>query len=124
MIHRAYELNPDYDGATLDEVMLLFYASLPELLGGDKEQAMVHFSRAQEKTGGRSTGAYISYAQAICVPQQDYEAFRENLEKALAVDPDANPSARLVTIINQRKARWLLDNAHIYFSFLPIPDDY
>jgi len=124
MIQRAYELDPDFDGATLDEFLILFYASLPELMGGDKEKAVFHFRRAQEKTGGNSAGAYISYAQSICIPAQDYETYKDYLEKALAVDPDANISARLVTIINQRKARWLLDNAYNFFSFLPIPYDY
>jgi predicted anti-sigma-YlaC factor YlaD len=124
MMERAYELNPDFDGAALDEFYILFYASLPELMGGNKELAVVHFQRAQEKTGGNSTGAYISYAQSICVPAQDYETYRDYLEKALAIDPNANTSTRLVNVINQRKARWLLDNAYNFFSFLPIPDDY
>jgi len=124
MIQRAYQLDPDYNGATLDEFLVLFYASLPEIMGGDKERAKDHFNRALQKTGGKSTGAYISYAQSICVPAQDYKAYVDCLEKALAVDPDADVSTRLVTIINQRKARWLLDNAYNYFSFLPIPDNY
>ena len=124
MILRAYELNPDFDGTALDEFLLLFYASLPEIMGGDKDLARRHFLRAQEKTGGTSVGAYVSYAQSICVPAQDYDTFADYLEKALAVDSDADPSTRLVTVINQRKARWLLDNAYNYFSFLPIPGDY
>jgi tetratricopeptide (TPR) repeat protein len=124
MIKRAYELNPDYNVAALDEFLLLFYASLPEVMGGDKERAKEHFNRALEKTGGRSTSAYISYAQSICVPAQDYNTYTDYLEKAIAVDPNADISTRLVTIINQRKARWLLDNAYLSFSFLPFPDDY
>ena len=124
MILRAYALNPDYGGATLDEFFVLFYASLPAMMGGDKEQAKFHFRKAQEKTGGNSTSAYISYAQSICVNDEDYETYKDCLEKALAIDPDAVPSNRLVTVINQRKARWLLDNAWNSFSFLPMPDDW
>ena len=124
MIKRAYELDPDFDGAALDEFLLLFYASLPEFMGGDKERAKEHYKRALDKTGGKSTSAYISYAQSICVPAQDYNAYKDNLEKALAVDPNADVSTRLVTVINQRKARWLLDNAYLSFSFLPFPDNY
>jgi predicted anti-sigma-YlaC factor YlaD len=124
MILRAYELDPDYGVATLDEFLILFFASMPELLGGDKERARMHFERAQEKTGGNSVAAYVSYAQAIAVPAQDYETFRDFLEKALAIDPDANVSTRLATILGQRKARWLLDNAPDYFSFLPFSGDY
>jgi tetratricopeptide (TPR) repeat protein len=124
MIRRAYELDPDFGGASLDEFFILFYASLPELLGGDVEQAKIHYQRALEKTGGNSASAYVSYAQNISVPAQDYETFRDNLEKALDINPNNNISTRLVTIITQKKARWLLDNAWTFFSFLPIPDDY
>jgi predicted anti-sigma-YlaC factor YlaD len=124
MIQRAYEVDPNFGGASIDEFLILFYSSLPEIMGGDKEKARYHFSKALEKTRGNSTSAYISYAQSISVPAQDYDTFRDYLEKALAVDPNADTSTRLMTIINQRKARWLLDNAYTFFSFLPMPDDY
>ena len=124
MIHRAYELNPDFNGSALDEFFVIFYSSLPEMMGGDLERAEYHYKLALEKTGGNSAGAYVSYAQSISVPAQDYDTFRDCLEKALAIDPNADVSTRLVNIITQRKARWLLENAWTLFSFLPIPDDY
>jgi predicted anti-sigma-YlaC factor YlaD len=124
MIRRAYELDPDFDGASIDEFLITFYASLPELLGGDVELAKRHFQLALEKTGFQSVSAYVNYAQGICVPAQDYDTFKDCLEKALAIDPNANVSTRLVTIISQRKAEWLLENAYDYFSFLPIPGEY
>ena len=124
MILRAYELNPDFNGAALDEFFVIFYSALPEMLGGDLEKAKYYFQLALEKTGGRSASAYVSYAQSICVTAQDYDAFRDNLEKALAINPDDDPSTRLVNIMAQRKARWMLENAWSFFSFLPIPEDY
>jgi len=124
MIKRAYALDPDYGGASMEELMFLFYVSMPEMLGGEKEMALKHFNLALEKSKGNSAGAYVSYAQTICVPAQDYDLYREYLEKALALDPNADASSRLVNIINQKKAKWLLDNAYLNFSFLPIPDYY
>jgi predicted anti-sigma-YlaC factor YlaD len=124
MIQRAYELDPNYSTAALDEFFIIYYASLPELLGGDPEKAEYHYKLAIKKTGGNSAGAYVSYAQSVCIPAQNYDDFKDCLEKALAIDPDKDTSTRLVNIISQQKARWLLDNAWTYFSFLPIPDDY
>jgi predicted anti-sigma-YlaC factor YlaD len=124
MLQRAYELNPNYGVAALDELLFLFYASLPELMGGDREKAEFHFQQALEKTGGNSAGIFVSHAQVISIPAQDYETYKEFLEKALSIDPDIDISNRLITIITQQKAQWLLDNAHNYFSFLPFPDDY
>jgi len=124
MIHRAYELDPDFDGSALNEFFIIFYASLPEMMGGNMERAEYHFKRTLEKTGGKSVGAYVSYAQSVCIPAQDYDTFKDYLEKALAINPDDDPSTRLVNIITQRRAQWLLDNAWTFFSFLPFPDDY
>jgi len=124
MIHRAYELDPDFGGASLNEFFIIFYASLPEMMGGDKEKAKEHFNLTLKKTDGKSAGAYVSYAQSISIPDQDYDTYKDYLEKALAINPDDDVPTRLVNIISQRKARWLLDNAWVHFSFLPIPDDY
>ena len=124
MIHRAYELDPNFNVAAFDEFFIIFYASLPELLGGDVERARYHFRRALEKTDGNSASAFVSYAQAISVPAQDYDTFREHLEKALAIDVDRDVSTRLVNIMSQRRAQWMLNHAWTFFSFLPFPDDF
>lgn len=121
MLQKAYELDPDFNDGAIDDFYVLFYASLPPFLGGDKTKAEIHFERALEKSKGLAAGPYVTYAQAVCVPAQDYETFRKYLTMALAVDPDANPSNRLVNIISQRKARYLLNNAEDYF--LNLDDD-
>jgi tetratricopeptide (TPR) repeat protein len=121
MMARAYELDPNFNEGAIDEFYILYYASLPENMGGDKDKAEIHFQRALEKSDGLSAGAYVSYAKAICADTQNpnYDAFVENLEKALAIDPDENKSNRLVNTISQRKARFMLDTAYDYFSSLP-----
>jgi predicted anti-sigma-YlaC factor YlaD len=114
-IDRAYALDPDFNRGALDEFYLLFYASMPEGLGGDKSLATVYFERALEKSQGKSPGPYIAYAEAVCIPAQDYATFKAYLETALALDPDADPANRLVTILSQRKARYLLDQGETFF---------
>jgi tetratricopeptide (TPR) repeat protein len=121
MMAKAYELDPDFNEGAIDEFYILYYASLPENMGGDKGRAEIHFKRALEKSGGQSAGAYVSYAKAVCADAQnpDYDAFMENLEKAAAIDPDQNKSNRLVNILSQRKAKHMLDTAYEYFSVVP-----
>ncbi|MCL2442335.1 MAG: TRAP transporter TatT component family protein [Treponema sp.] len=114
LVERAYELDPDFNQGALDEFLLLFHASIPEGMGGDSSKVETYFQRALEKSKGLSAGTYVAYAQAVCIPAQDYDKFSEMLGKALEIDVDANPSNRLVNIISQQKARYLLDSA-IYF---------
>jgi predicted anti-sigma-YlaC factor YlaD len=123
MIARAYELDPDFNNGAIDDFYIQFYASLPESLGGNPEKAEIHFKRAVEKTQGRAAGPYVSYAKSICVPAQDYDTFRDNLEKALEINPDEDPSSRLLNILSQRKAKYMLENASMYFSFMPDSDE-
>jgi tetratricopeptide (TPR) repeat protein len=118
MLARAYELDPDFNKGAIDDLYILFYASLPENMGGDMARAEIHFGLALDKGGFMLAGPYVSYAAAVCAPD-DYDAFKENLEKALAIDPDEDISARLLNILSQRKARYMLENAYEYFSFLP-----
>jgi len=122
LVERAYELNPNFNNGALDEFLLLFNASVPEAMGGDPSKIDLYFDRAIEKSGGLSAGTYVAYAQSVCIPAQDYDSFRELLETALAIDVDLSPSNRLVNVISQRKARYLLDSAYLFF--LGIDDDY
>jgi predicted anti-sigma-YlaC factor YlaD len=115
LITTAYELDPDFNTSALDEFFIIFYASVPEGIGGDKSKVDIHFQRALEKTRGLSAGPYVSYAQSVCIPARDYQGFKNHLEAALAIDVDADSGNRLVNIINQRKARYLLDRAPYYF---------
>ena len=116
MLARAYELDSEFNNGAIDELYIMYYAALPEHIGGDKDKAEIHFVRALEKSNYLSAGPYVSYAKSICIPAQDYDAFEDNLQKALAIDPDANPSSRLVNTLAQRKARFLLDTADEYFA--------
>jgi predicted anti-sigma-YlaC factor YlaD len=84
-------------------------------MGGNKSLVETHYQRSREKSGGRLAGPYVSYATAVSIPAQDYATFKACLEAALALDPNADPANRLVNILAQRKARYLLDNAGLYF---------
>jgi predicted anti-sigma-YlaC factor YlaD len=50
------------------------------------------------------------------MPAQNKAEFQSLLEKALAVDPDADLDNRLANLVAQRRARWLLK--HIDEMFL------
>jgi len=115
LVERAYELDPDFNFGALDEFLLMFHASIPEGMGADKSRIDIHYNRALQKSRGLSAGTYVAYAQSVCIPAQDYDKFKELLEMALLINPDDNPSNRLVNIISQQKARYLLDSAYLYF---------
>ena len=68
-----------------------------------------HYERALTLSQGRRASVHVAYAEAVALPNQDRTAFMALLHKALAVDLDADPEHRLLNIIAQRRARWLLE---------------
>ena len=111
LMARAYELDPDFGNGAIDDFYVSFYGALPTGLGGDRTLAKKHFELALKKTNGKSAGPFVSYAQAISIPDQDYKGFKKLLDQALAVDVNADPSTRLANIISQRRAKHLLSTA-------------
>jgi hypothetical protein len=84
-------------------------------MGGDLALAKLHYDRALERAGGFAASPYVSWAQAVSIPAQDYGDFKRNLDAALEIKVNKHPSNKLVNVLAQRKARYLLDNADVYF---------
>ena len=63
-------------------------------------------------------GPLVAYAEAVCIQQQDRSQFLTLLQQALATDVNAHPEFRLVNLVMQRRARWLL--GRVDELFLPV----
>jgi predicted anti-sigma-YlaC factor YlaD len=104
----ALRLDETWNKGAIHE-MFISMESVPEALGGSVERARQHFARAVELQQGAAPGPYVSLATGVALPAQDRAEFQKLLEQALAIDPEKDPSNRLVTLIGQRRARALLD---------------
>jgi predicted anti-sigma-YlaC factor YlaD len=115
LIERVYDLDPDYAVGALHEFYILYYGSLPEYMGGSLKKAREHYQMALAVSRGRSATPYLSLATSVSVKEQNYAEYKELLGKALEIDPESVPENRLVNVLNQRKARWLLEHADDFF---------
>jgi predicted anti-sigma-YlaC factor YlaD len=120
LMERTLELDPDYDLGAAHSVMIVLEA-LPAAMGGSRERARDHFEQAVTLSRGLSAGPYVTLAKQVSVPAQDWREFQQLLEQALDIDPDREPSLRLVNIIAQDRARTLL--AEIEELFLDYPGE-
>lgn len=114
LMTRALALDESWDHGAVHAVLITLKA-LPESLGGSPDQARHHFERAVELSDGASVGPYVSLAESVVVAEQDWQEFQDLLETALAIDPERAPSIRLLNVIGQRRAQWLLDRIDHYF---------
>jgi len=107
LMARGLKLDEAYDGGAFHEAMILLEA-LPRDMGGSPERAREHFKRAVDLSKGQKASPYVTLAQSVSVLTQNRREFRELLDKALAVDPNLEPSQRLATLIVQQQARDLI----------------
>ena len=108
MLDRALALDESWHQGALHEFKVIFAGAKPGV-GADAAAITRHYNRALELSKGTRAGLYVAYAEAVALPAQNKAQFRELMEKALAVDPDAVPTEKLATLVSQRRARWLLD---------------
>jgi predicted anti-sigma-YlaC factor YlaD len=115
LAERALALDESWSKGALHE-MFISLDSLPAALGGDPERARKHFARAVELQKGLSPGPYVALATGVALPAQDRAEFEKLLQTALAIDPEKDPSVRLVTLVQQRRAQALLDHIETMFT--------
>ena len=118
LIDRALELDETWGRGALHTFMIQLAMAQP----GPEEQrvaeARKHFLRAALLSKGLDASPYVAFAEAVAVQEQDLELFRSLLRQALAIDPDLHPSNRLLNLVMQRRARWLLARTDELFLIL------
>lgn len=108
LIDRALELDESWGDGAIHGFLINYEMSRQGAAGDSVERARRHFERAVELAQGRQAGPFVTFAEAVCVETQDAKQFEALLKRALAVNPDEQPDTRLVNLIMQRRARWLL----------------
>ena len=115
MIDRALELDEAYEAGAIHTFLVSYEMIRQGAEGEPAERARKHYNRAIELSGGQQAGPYVALAEAVSVETQNKKEFNELLEQALAVDVDARPEWRLLNIIMQRRAEWLLGRTEDLF---------
>lgn len=114
LAERALALDDTWSNGAIHEMMISL-DSLPAALGGDPEHARQHFARAIAIQKNHSPGPYVDLAVGVSVPAQDRAEYEKLLNQALAIDPEQDPSNRLVTLITQQRAKALLEQVDTKF---------
>ena len=103
LAHRVVELQPDYMNGAAYELLMIYEASRPAMMGGSLSLAKHYYEQALSISQGRSAGLFVGYAEGICIQEQNREQFVSMLERALDVKA-GGATNRLA----KRRAKWLL----------------
>jgi predicted anti-sigma-YlaC factor YlaD len=108
LMDRALELDERYGRGAIHTFLITYEMSRQGAPGDPAARARKQFERAMELSEGKDATPLVALAEAVAVRQQDLKEFESLLNRALAVNPDANPDTRLLDLVMQRRARWLL----------------
>jgi predicted anti-sigma-YlaC factor YlaD len=108
LIDRALELDEAFDQGAIHSFLITYETVRQGAPGDPYERARKHFDRAMELSGGFQAGPLVSLAESVSIAKQNRTEFQSLLERALAIDVNAKPEYRLVNLVMQRRARWLL----------------
>ncbi len=113
LLARALALNESFDDGALHEFAITMAAGARMV----EERAVIddHFRKAVELSRGRRASLFVAYAEAVAVPDQDRRSFEALLQQALAIDTDAYPEGRLLNLLAQRRAEWLMERVDELF---------
>jgi predicted anti-sigma-YlaC factor YlaD len=111
LIDRALVLDETYDHGAIHGFLVMYEMSRPNGAGSPATRARAHFARAVQLTGGQQAGPYVSLAESVSIAEQNRKEFESLLRQALAINADAKPEWRLVNLVMQRRASWLLSQA-------------
>ena len=115
MMDRALALNEAFDDGAIHSFLITYEMSRPGGTGDPAARSQQHFERALALSQGLQAGPMVSFAEAVCVQKQDLKQFEDLLHQALAINPDAKPEWRLVNLVMQRRAKWLLSRTDQLF---------
>ena len=115
LMDRALELNESFEQGAIHSFLVSYEMSRPGAEGKPEERSRKHFERAMELCGQQQAGPLVALAEAVSVKSQNVREFTDLLHRALAINPDARPEWRLVNLVMQRRARWLLSRADELF---------
>ena len=116
VMERALALDESWDSGSLHEFFVLFDMGRGTDQGGGPKKAEAHYKRALELDHGTRLSPKVGYAEAVLVEAQDKKGFKQLLGEVVAADANAHLEDRLVNLLAQRRAEWLLSRTDELFA--------
>ena len=105
LMDRALELDESYGRGSIHTFLVAYEMSRQGAPGDPAARAREHFGRAMALSEGKNAAPLVALAEAVAIRQQNVKEFESLLNRALAINPDANLDTRLLNMIMQRRAR-------------------
>jgi len=115
MMERALALDEAFDCGAIHTYFITYEMGRSGGAGDPAARSRQHFERALALSGGQQAGPMVTFAEAVCVQKQDLKQFEASLQQALSLNLEVKPEWRLVNLVMQRRAKWLLSRTDQLF---------
>jgi predicted anti-sigma-YlaC factor YlaD len=123
LIDRALQLDEAFDAGGLHSFLIAYEAARQGAQGEAEARSRKHFARALELSQGLQAAPMVSLAETVSVKNQNVAEFKALLNRALAIDTNTKPEWRLVNLVMQRRAAWLLSRLDELFLVAEEPKE-
>lgn len=107
---RVTELWPDYNRGAAYQLLMVYEASRAGILGGSIPLAKHYYQQALEYSEGTNASLFVSYAESICIQEQNRDEFTAMLMKALSIN-----AGGIENRLARKRAGWLLERVDDLF---------
>lgn len=123
LMNRVMELNDRFYFGSVHIFFGSFYASRPEMLGGNPKKGKEHFEKAIEISDGKFLLGKVFYAWFYAIQAQNIELYDRLLKEVLDASDVILPGQELITSISKRVAKRLSAQREEYFDIEGDDDD-
>ncbi len=114
MIERVEKLQPDYFYGAVPRYWGAYYAVAPSFAGGSLPKSEENFQKSL-KLANNYFGTHVLIADTLAPKKGDKEMFKKHLEFVINGKPESLPDIVPEQIVEQRKAKKMLDKMAEYF---------
>jgi hypothetical protein len=114
LIQRVEQLDPDYFYGAVNRYWGMYYAVAPFIAGGSMQKSLEHFRRAF-KAANNYFGSHVLFAETYAARKADKALFRRELEFVLKGRPESLPDIVPEQMLEQKKAKHMLETIDNYF---------
>jgi len=113
---RALELDEGFYYGGPHLFMGIWFASRPQIAGGNLKKSQDHFLKALDLGQGKFLMGYVYYADFYARKKMDKELFTSTLQKVVETPVEISPDLILVNTVAKHKAKELLNHVEEYFE--------
>lgn len=108
LLDRTAELDESFENGAVLQALIAYEMVRQGAIEPPEARARRRFEKAVALSQGKLAGPYVTFAESVSIATQNRAEFVALLETALAIDTNAEPKYRMVNLIMQQRARWLL----------------